>query len=469
MSYDYDVVVIGGGPGGYVSAIRCAQLGLKTACVEKRKTLGGTCLNVGCIPSKALLNSSEKYHDAAHEFAKHGIEVAPKLNLATMMDHKDSVVSDLTKGIAYLFKKNKVDYIQGTGEITTSTTLKVALDDDCDDDMEISAKNMIIATGSDAARPPIPGLNIDEQSIVTNVGALQFDSVPKHLVVIGGGVIGLELGSVWQRLGADVTVVEFAPHILPTMDGDIRKTMKRLLTKQGMDIKTGTKVVSASTNGKTITLTVADKKGEQTLTCDKVLVAVGRVPYTQGLGLENVGVITDDRGVIQVNGAFQTNVPNIYAVGDVIPGPMLAHKAEEEGVLVAEIIAGQKPTFNYALIPGVVYTHPEVASIGFAEEELKDSKTPYTVGKFNFTANSRAKANATTDGFVKILCHKGTDKILGASIVGVSAGESIHEIAAIMHKGGTTGDIRHLNHAHPTLAEAIKEAALDADNRAIHA
>lgn len=464
---NYDVVVIGGGPGGYVSAIRSAQLGLKTACIEKRKTLGGTCLNVGCIPSKALLNSSEKFHEAQHEFAHHGVDVKPKLNLNAMMGRKNTVVDDLTKGIAYLFKKNGVDYIQGTGEITDPTT--IAITDGDDSGKTITATNIIIATGSDSARPPIAGLDIDEKSIVTNVGALAFDSVPKHLVVIGGGVIGLELGSVWQRLGADVTVVEFAPNVLPTMDGDVSKTMKRLLKKQGMDLKLSTKVLSADKKGKAITLTVEGKTGEEKITCDKVLVAVGRTPYTNGLGLENVGVITDERGVIQVNGTFQTNVPNIYAIGDVIPGPMLAHKAEEEGVLCAEIIAGQKPTMNYALIPGVVYTHPEVASIGFTEEELKDTNTPYTVGKFNFTANSRAKANDTTDGFVKILSHGDTDKILGASIVGASAGESIHEIAAIMHKSGTAGDIRHLCHAHPTLAEAIKESALDADGRAIHA
>ena len=463
----YDVVVIGGGPGGYVSAIRAAQLGFKTACIEKRGALGGTCLNVGCIPSKALLNSSEKFEEASHGFAEHGVDVKPKLNLKKMMGRKESVVADLTQGIEFLFKKNKVDYIIGTGEIQSAG--KVSIIDGKDKGKDIEGKNIIIATGSDSAKPPIPGLDVDEKTIVTNIGALELKSVPDHLVVIGGGVIGLELGSVWARLGAKVTVVEFDKKILPTMDKDICSTMKRLLEGQGMEFKLATKVTKADKKGKTVTLTVEGKKGEEKIKCDTVLLSVGRVPYTDGLGLENVGVETDDRGVIQVDGSFKTNVDGIYAIGDVIPGPMLAHKAEEEGVLCVEILKGQKPHMNYALIPGVVYTHPEVASIGFTEDELKDSKTPYKSGKFSFMANSRARANGTTDGFVKILAHKDTDKIIGAHIVGAGAGESIHEIAAIMQKHGTAEDIRHLCHAHPTLAEAIKEAALDLENRAIHA
>ena len=463
----YDVVVIGGGPGGYVAAIRAAQLGFKTACIEKRGTLGGTCLNVGCIPSKALLNSSEKFEEASHVFAEHGVDVSPKLNLKKMMGRKENVVADLTQGIEYLFKKNKVDYIIGTGEIKSAGN--VIITDGKDKGKDLSAKHIIIATGSDSARPPIPGLDVDEKTIVTNVGALSFDNVPKHLVVIGGGVIGLELGSVWARLGAKVTVVEFAPKILPTMDKDVSSTMKRLLETQGMEFKLATKVMSANTKGNEVTLTVEGKDGEEKIKCDKVLLSVGRTPYTTGLGLENVGVETCPRGIIQVDGSFQTNVPGIYAIGDVIPGPMLAHKAEEEGVMCVEILAGEKPKMNYALIPGVVYTHPEVASIGFTEDELKDAGTPFNTGKFSFVANSRARANGTTDGFVKILAHKDTDKVLGAHIVGAGAGESIHEIAAIMYKGGTAGDIRHICHAHPTLAEAIKEAALDVDNRTIHA
>ena len=467
MSDTYDVVVVGGGPGGYVAAIRAAQLGLKTACVEKRGTLGGTCLNVGCIPSKALLQSSHHYEAAAHEFAAHGIRTGKlSVDLKTMMARKDKVVGDLTKGIEFLFKKNKVDYIVGAGVIASADTVEVEAADG--ERQTLKTKNIIIATGSDVA--PLPGVEIDEKRIVSSTGALSLNKTPKSMVVVGGGVIGLELGSVWRRLGAEVTVIEFLDNILPGMDGEVVKQMTRTLKKQGMKFKLKSKVTGAKASKSGVSLSVEPRDGgeAETVKADVVLVAIGRRPYSDGLGLETVGVATDGRGFIAVDGDLQTNVKGIYAIGDVIGGAMLAHKAEEEGVAVAEHLAGQSGHVNYDAIPGVVYTWPEVASVGKTEEALKESGVAYRSGKFPFSANSRARANADSEGFVKVLADAATDRVLGVHIVGPAAGDLIAEAVSVMEFGGSAEDIARTCHAHPGLAEAVKEAALAVDGRAIH-
>lgn len=464
MADEFDVVVIGGGPGGYVCAIRAAQLGLKTACIEMRGTLGGTCLNVGCIPSKALLNSSEKFHEAKESLKTHGVDVGGvKLNLKQMMKNKTSIVDDLTKGIEFLFKKNKVAYYIGRGEITSPGAITVH----GKKTENIKAKNIIIATGSDVAS--LPGIEIDEDRVVSSTGALSLSTVPRNLVVIGGGVIGLEMGSVWSRLGAKVTVVEYMDKIVPTMDAEVGKEFLKTLTKQGFDFKLSTKVTSVEASKTGVTLTVEPAKGGdgETLKADVVLVAVGRKPYTDGLGLDNTDVKLDDRGRIAVDAHLQA-APGIYAIGDVIQGPMLAHKAEEEGVFVAELIAGQKPHVNYDVIPSVVYTHPEIASVGKTEEELKAAGVKYNSGKFPFMANSRARANGDTDGFVKILADATTDRVLGVHIIGPAAGTLIAEAAIAMEFGASSEDIARTCHAHPTLNEAVKEAALGVDKRAVH-
>lgn len=460
MSESFDVIIIGGGPGGYVAAIRAAQLGLKTACVEKRGTLGGTCLNVGCIPSKALLESSEKFEDATHAFATHGIDAKVSLNLKNMMKRKDDVVESLTKGIEGLFKKNKVTYIKGHGTITGTTEVTV-------DGTKYAAKNIVIATGSDVA--PLPGITIDEKQIVSSTGALTLSSVPKKLVVIGAGVIGLELGSVWRRLGSEVQVIEYLDRITPGIDNEVSKQFQKILEKQGIQFKLASKVTSAKA-GKQVELSVEPAAGgaAEIIKADVVLVAVGRRPYTASLGLESVGVKTDKRGFIEVNGHLQSSVPNIYAIGDVITGPMLAHKAEEEGVVVAEFIAGQKPHINYDAIPGVVYTWPEVATVGKTEEQLKESGVEYKVGKFPFLANSRGRSSGQTDGFVKILADAKTDEVYGVHIIGPHAGTMIAEAVLAMEFGASSEDIARTCHAHPTLNEAVKEAALAVSGRAIH-
>jgi len=458
----FDVIIIGGGPGGYVAAIRAAQLGFSTACVDMRETLGGTCLNVGCIPSKALLQSSHLFEEAGHGLAQHGVGVAaPKLDLKTMLGRKDAVVGDLTKGIAFLFKKNKVTHIVGAGVISAPGIVKVGKD-------TYAAKHIIIATGSEPA--PLAGVTIDEKQIVTSTGALDLPKVPKSMVVIGGGVIGLELGSVWRRLGADVTVVEYLPEILPGMDGEVVKQAARTFKKQGLNFKTGTKVTGAKTAKTGVTLTVEAAAGgkAETLKADVVLVAIGRRPFTDKLGLDKVGVEMDPRGFVKTDGHFKTNIEGIYAIGDVIGGQMLAHKAEEEGIACVEILAGQAGHVNYGAIPGVVYTHPEIAAVGKTEEALKSAGVAYTVGKFPFMANSRARAVGDTEGFVKILADAKTDRVLGAHIIGPGAGELIQEIVLAMEFGGASEDIARTSHAHPGTSEAVKEAALACLGRAIH-
>lgn len=464
----YDVVVIGGGPGGYVCAIRAAQLGLKTACVEMRATLGGTCLNVGCIPSKALLTSSEKFDEANHHFAQHGIKLGSvSLDLGAMMGHKEKVVSDNVGGIEFLFKKNKIDWIKGKGKVAAAGTVEIT--DGPDKGKTISAKSIVIATGSEST--PLPGgVEIDEKQVVTSTGAIALPKVPKHLVVVGAGVIGLELGSVWKRLGADVTVVEFLDRVTPGMDGELSKSFKRVLEKQGLVFKMKSKVTSVKTAKSGVTLTVEPAAGgdAEEIKADVVLVAIGRRPYVDGLGLEEVGVKRNQRGFIEIDAHFQTSVPGIYAIGDAVPGPMLAHKAEDEGVALAEILAGQSGHINYDTIPSIVYTWPEVASVGQTEEQLKEAGIPYRTGKFPFTANGRARAMAATDGFVKILAHKDTDRILGCHILGPDAGTLIHEIVAVMEFGGSAEDVARTCHGHPTLSEAVKEAALAVDGRPIH-
>jgi len=462
MSDSYDVVVIGSGPGGYVCAIRAAQLGLKVACVEKDNTLGGTCLNVGCIPSKALLSVSEKYEHAAHQYAGLGIEVGtPKIDLKKMMAHKDKVVSANTQGIGFLFKKNKVTHIVGLGTIKAAGVVEV-------NGKTINAKNIVIATGSEST--PLPGITVDEKQIVTSTGALVLPKVPESLAVIGGGVIGLEMGTVWQRLGAKVTVIEFMDRLLPGMDLEVSKEMKKILTKQGMEFKLSTKVTGAqSAKGKvTLTLEPAAGGAAEKLEVETVLVSVGRRPYTAGLGLEKAGVKLDNRGRVDIDDHFQTNIKGIYAIGDVVRGAMLAHKAEDEGVVVAEIIAGQSGHINYDAIPSVVYTFPEVATIGATEEQLKEKSIAYKVGKFPFMANGRARAMAATDGFVKILADAKTDRVLGCHIIGAEAGTLIAEIALAMEFSASAEDIARTCHAHPTLNEVVKEAALAVDGRAIH-
>lgn len=461
MSNEFDLVIIGGGPGGYVAAIRAAQLGMKVACVEKRGTLGGTCLNVGCIPSKALLDSSEKYEDATHHFKEHGIEGDVKLNVKTMLARKDKVVLDLTKGIEGLFKKNKVTYVQATGVIKSASEVAAGKE-------TLKTKRILIATGSDVM--PLPGVKIDEKNIVSSTGALELSSVPKHLLVVGGGVIGLELGSVWRRLGAKVTVVEFLDKIGGYMDGEVAKQFQRILEKQGIEFKLGSKVTKADAKGKEVTISIEPAKGgkTETIKADVVLVSIGRKPYIDGLGLEKVGVKLDERGRIAVNDHFETSVKNIYAIGDVIPGPMLAHKAEEDGVAAVEGMAGQKPHIDYNLVPSVVYTWPEIASVGKTEEELKSAGVDYKAGKFPFMANSRARAVGQTDGFVKILADAKTDRVLGVHIIGPHAGTLIAEAATAMEFGGSSEDIARTCHAHPTLNEAVKEAALAVLGRAVH-
>ncbi|CUW38456.1 lipoamide dehydrogenase, E3 component is part of three enzyme complexes(Dihydrolipoamide dehydrogenase,1-468) [Magnetospirillum sp. XM-1] len=463
----FDVVIIGGGPGGYVAAIRAAQLGLKTACIEKRGSLGGTCLNVGCIPSKALLTASHHYHAAAHEFGSFGIKVSKvEMDVAGMMGHKDKVVSDNTKGIEFLFKKNKVTYIVGAGAITAPGQIEVTAKDGAKS--QVAAKHIVIATGSDVT--PLPGVEIDEEVIISSTGALALPKTPKHMVVIGGGVIGLELGTVWGRLGAKVTVVEFLDRILPFNDGEVSKQMQRLLGKQGMEFKLGTKVTGITKKGKTATVTVEPAAGgaAEKIEADCVLVAIGRKPYTDGLGLDKVGVAMDKRGFVQIDGHFRTNVPGIYAIGDVVGGAMLAHKAEEEGVALAEILAGQHGHVNYDAIPAVVYTWPEVASVGKTEEQLKAEGIAYKAGKFPFTANGRARSMNEVDGFVKVLACATTDKVLGAHIVGPNAGDLIAEVVLAMEFGAASEDIARTCHAHPGLGEAVKEACLAVDGRPLH-
>jgi dihydrolipoamide dehydrogenase len=462
MAESFDLIVIGAGPGGYVAAIRAAQLGLKVAVVEKRATLGGTCLNVGCIPSKALLVSSETYHEVTHGLADHGITVeGVKLDIARIQARKDKVVSDNTKGIEFLFKKNKITWLKGNGVITAPG--KVAVDG-----VEHVAKYIVIATGSESA--PLPGVVVDEKTIVSSTGALELDKVPEHLVVIGAGVIGLELGSVWGRLGSKVTVIEYLDRIIPGNDLEVAKAFQKVLEKQGFTFKLGHKVTGASNTDAGVELTVEPAKGGavEKITADVVLLAIGRRAYTEGLGLAAVGVETDARGRVVTNNHFATNVPGIYAIGDVIAGPMLAHKAEEEGVALAEQLAGQHGHVNYDAIPGVIYTWPEVASVGKTEEDLKAEGVAYSVGKFPFTANGRARALGATDGFVKILADKRTDRVLGAHILGPDAGGLIAEIVTAMEFGASSEDIARTCHAHPTLSEVVKEAALAVDGRALH-
>jgi len=461
----FDVVVIGGGPGGYVAAIKSAQLGLKTACVEKRGALGGTCLNVGCIPSKALLNSSEKYWEAENHFAHHGIECSGiKANLSKMLANKDKIVLDLTKGIEGLFKKNNVTYYQGLGKITGREKVSIS---NGGKSHEIAAKNIIIATGSEVAQ--IPGIEIDEKHIVSSTGALSLGKVPKKMIVIGGGYIGLELGSVWHRLGADIEVIEYADKIVPHMDKEMGAQLYKYLITQGIKFKLSTKLIKAESTktGVNIEVESEGRKAEK-LSCDVLLISTGRKPYTTGLGCEDVGIVLDVSGRITVDKYFRTNVSNIYAIGDVIKGPMLAHKAEEEGVAVAEIISGQAGHVNYNLIPSVIYTYPEVASVGKTEEELKLEGVEYSVGKFPFMANSRARAIGTTEGMVKILACKKTDLVLGVHIIGPNAGTVIAEAVVAMEYFASSEDIARICHAHPTLNEAVKEAALAVTGKAIH-
>ncbi len=464
----YDVIIIGGGPGGYVAAIRAAQLGLKTACVEKRGSLGGTCLNVGCIPSKAMLHSSEKYEEVRHGLAVHGVKVSGvELDLPTLMAHKDKVVLDNTRGVEFLFRKNKVDYIKGAARFTAPGKLAVTPIDG-GAAQELTGKSIIIATGSDVVA--LPGVEIDEKAIVSSTGALSLPAVPKHLVVVGGGYIGLEMGSVWRRLGSTVTVVEFLDRITPGMDGELARNLQRVLTKQGFTFRLGTKVVSARRGKSGVTLGLEPAQGgpREELACDVVLVAIGRRPYTDGLGLEAAGIAIDNKGHIQVDDGFATNVKGIYAIGDVIAGPMLAHKASEEGAVLAEHLAGQKGHVNYGVIPAVVYTWPEVATVGRGEEELKSSGIAYKTGKFPFSANARARANADTEGFVKILADAKTDRVLGVHIIGPDAGTMIAEAALAMEYGASAEDIARTCHAHPTLNEAVKEAALAVEGHPIH-
>ncbi|WP_424933176.1 dihydrolipoyl dehydrogenase [Amaricoccus macauensis] len=460
---EYDVIIIGAGPGGYVCAIRCAQLGLKTACVEGRETLGGTCLNVGCIPSKAMLHASELYHESVTHFEEMGLKVsAPKIDLPQMLKYKQSSVDSNTKGVEFLFKKNKVDWLKGYGKITAKGEVTV-------DGTAHKAKNIVIATGSEPAS--IPGVEIDEKIVVSSTGALELSKVPKKLAVIGAGVIGLELGSVYARLGSEVTVVEFLDHITPGMDAEISKAFQKMLTKQGLKFVLNTAVQSVSTTKTKATVTYKSRKDEAegSLDADIVLVATGRKPYTSGLGLEEVGVKVSDRGMVEIDSHWKTNVDGIYAIGDVVKGPMLAHKAEDEGMAVAETLAGQAGHVNYDVIPGVIYTAPEVANVGKTEEQLKADGKKYKVGKFPFMGNARAKSHFMGDGFVKILADAETDRILGCHVIGPSAGELIHEICVAMEFGAAAEDVARTCHAHPTFSEAMREAALACGDGAIHA
>ena len=462
----FDLVVIGGGPGGYVCAIRAAQLGLKTACVESRGTLGGTCLNIGCIPSKSLLNLSENFHKAKKDFNNQGIEIdGIKLNIEKMMSNKNRSVQVLTKGVEFLFKKNKVTYIKGKGVLFSKNDIIVY---ENNQKKSYKAKNIVIATGSTVT--PIKGIEIDEKNIISSTGALSLKVVPKKLAIIGGGYIGLEMGSVWSRLGSEVTVFEYLDHITPGMDREISDEFKKILSKQGINFKMSSRVNKVKNLNSSVSLNYTDLKNskEETLEFDKVLVSVGRKPYTEGLNLSKIGVIKDNKGRIEVNSKLQTSIKNIYAIGDVIKGPMLAHKAEEEGIAVAEILAGQAGHVNYDVIPGVIYTSPEVAAVGKTEEQLKEEKKSYKVGKFPFLANSRAKVNNETEGFVKILADSETDKVLGVHIIGPHCGDMIAEMALAMEFGASAEDIARTCHAHPTHTEAIKEAALAVDKRPIH-
>jgi len=463
----YDVIVIGSGPGGYVCAIRAAQLGMKVAVVEKEKTFGGTCLNIGCIPSKALLHASHLYDEAGHLFDRMGIKVnKPRLDLPGMMKFKDEGVDSNVKGVAFLFKKNKVESFRGIGRIAGAGAVEVTGPRGKSEKLE--AKAIVIATGSDVAR--LPGIEIDEKRIVSSTGALALAKVPQRLLVIGAGVIGLELGSVWRRLGAEVIVVEFLDRILTAMDDEVCRQFHRMLEKQGMTFKLSSKVTGVAAADGALRASVAPANGGATaaIEADVVLVSIGRVPFTEGLGLEAVGVKRDNKGRVLVDARFATNVPGIHAIGDVIAGPMLAHKAEEEGVAVAEILAGQAGHVNYDVIPNVVYTFPEIASVGKSEEELKTARIAYRVGKFPFTANARAKVNLETEGFVKILADAGTDRVLGVHILGADAGNMIAEAAVGMEFGAAAEDIARTCHPHPTLSEAVKEAALAVDKRAIN-
>ncbi|GJL92179.1 dihydrolipoyl dehydrogenase [Hyphococcus sp.] len=458
MADQFDVVIIGAGPGGYNAAIRAGQLGLKTAIIEKRETkkLGGTCLNVGCIPSKALLHASQLYQIAEKDFAGLGIKTGGlSLDLKQMLKQKDEAVEGLTKGVEFLMKKNKVETFLGAGEIIAPGKVRVT----GDKTVELQAKNIVIATGSEVT--PLPGVEIDEKQIVSSTGALSFEKVPNHLVVIGGGVIGLELGSVWARLGSKVTVVEFLDRILPANDGEVSKQFQRILKKQGFEFKLSSKVTGAKASKSSVTLTVEPAKGgaSETIDCDAVLVAIGRRPHTDGLGLETVGVKKDKRGFIETE-HFKTNVAGVWAIGDCITGPMLAHKAEDDGTACIELIAGKAGHVNYDTVPGVVYTYPEVASVGKTEEQLKEAGVDYKIGKFPFMANSRAKTNHETDGFVKILADAKTDKVLGVHIIGVEAGEMIAEAVSVMEFGGASEDIARTCHAHPTRSEAVRQAAM---------
>ena len=460
---NYDVIVIGAGPGGYVAAIRCAQLGLKTACVEGRETLGGTCLNVGCIPSKALLHASHQLHEAEHNFATMGLKgKAPSVDWKQMLAYKDSVIEGNTKGIEFLFKKNKVDWIKGWASVPAAGQVQVG------DELHTAA-NIIIATGSEPSA--LPGIDVDEKTVVTSTGALELGKIPKSMVVIGAGVIGLELGSVYKRLGTDVTVVEYLDVITPGMDGEVQKTFQRMLKKQGLNFVMGAAVQSvAKARGKnTVTYQLRKDDSQHSIDAEVVLVATGRRPFTDGLGLQALGVEFTARGQIKTNAQWQTNVAGLYAIGDVIEGPMLAHKAEDEGMAAAEVIAGKHGHVNYGVIPGVIYTHPEVASVGATEEQLKAEGRAYKVGKFSFMGNGRAKAVFAGDGFVKLLADKDTDRILGCHVIGPAAGDLIHEVCVAMEFGASAQDLAMTCHAHPTFSEAMREAALACGDGAIHA
>ncbi|MCV2877006.1 dihydrolipoyl dehydrogenase [Rhodobacteraceae bacterium XHP0102] len=460
---DYDVIVIGAGPGGYVCAIRCAQLGLKTACVEARDTLGGTCLNIGCIPSKALLHASHALHEAEHNFAKMGLKgAAPKIDWKGMLAYKDDVIGQNTKGIEFLFKKNKVDWLKGFGSIPAAGQVKVG-------DAVHNAKSIIIASGS--VPSTLPSIEVDEKIVVTSEGALALAKLPKKMVVIGAGVIGLELGSVYARLGAEVEVIEYLDHITPGMDSEVAKNFQKILTKQGLKFTLGAAVQGVETTKTKATVSYKLKKDDSAhqVEADVILVATGRKPYTEGLGLDALGVEMTERGQIKTDGHWQTNIKGVYAIGDCIAGPMLAHKAEDEGMAVAEVVAGKHGHVNYGVIPGVVYTNPEVASVGATEEMLKQDGRAYKVGKFSFMGNGRAKANFMGDGFVKILADKETDRILGAHIIGPAAGDLIHEVCVAMEFGASAQDLALTCHAHPTFSEAVREAALACGDGAIHA
>jgi dihydrolipoamide dehydrogenase len=462
MSDAYDLIVIGSGPGGYVCAIRAAQLGLRVACVEKRETLGGTCLNIGCIPSKALLQSSENFNEAQHGFAEHGIVIdRVGLDLERMHARKREVVQANTKGVEFLFRKNKVTWLKGEGRILGAGRVSVAGE-------EYETKAIVIATGSEST--PLPGVTVDETRIVTSTGALELSTVPKHLVVIGAGVIGLELGSVWRRLGAEVTVIEFLDRIVPTLDIDVARDFQRILEKQGLKFRLGQKVTKAEPSESGVTLTVEPAKGGEatTLTADIVLLAIGRRVFVDGLGLAEAGVELDERGRVRTDAHYATNVPGIYAIGDVRIGPMLAHKAEDEGVAIAEILAGQAGHVNYGAIPSVIYTWPEVATVGKSEDELKAEGISYSVGKFPFTANGRARAIGNTDGYVKLMAEKSTDRLLGAQIIGPDAGTLIAELVTAVEFGASAEDVARTCHAHPTLSEAVREAALAVEGHALH-